>query len=144
MANIKASKKDILTNKRNKDRNVAFKSKMKTAVKKAVTSISEKTENAETLTRTALKTIDKLAAKGILHKKTAARKKSNLMKKVNNSANQTEVTTETKKAKKATESKKAAPAKTATKAAPKKAKTTTKAATETKTKSAKKPAKKSA
>lgn len=131
MANIKASKKDILTNKRNKDRNVAFKSKMKTSVKRAVTSIVEKAEDAETQTRTALKTIDKLVSKGVLHKKTAARKKSKLMKKVNTEAQKPAEAAEPVKAKKATAPKKAAPKKA-------------KAADTSKAKSAKKTTKKSA
>ena len=46
MANKKAAKKDILTNKRNRLRNVHAKTLMKTHIKKAVTAIEEKSKEA--------------------------------------------------------------------------------------------------
>ena len=79
MANKKASKKDILVNARNRETNVHFKTKMKTQIKKAVISIEEKTENRNEILKEALRVIDKTAAKGIIKKNNAARKKSRLM-----------------------------------------------------------------
>jgi small subunit ribosomal protein S20 len=57
-------------------RNRAVKSRVKTLTKKA-----RATRDPEAL-RAAVKAIDKAAAKGILHRNTAARKKSRLMKAV--------------------------------------------------------------
>ena len=103
MANIKASKKDILTTKRNHTRNVHFKTMMKSAVKKALSTLETDPEAAVSQLRLALKTIDKLVTKGILHKGTAARKKSKLMKKANklSAADRTTEKSEPKKTKKA-------------------------------------------
>ncbi len=79
MANIKASKKDILTNRRNALRNSHFTSRMRTFVKRAQIAIEAKAEDREALVSAALQIIDKTAGKGIVHKKTAARKKSRLV-----------------------------------------------------------------
>ena len=81
MANIKSQKKRILTNAKRAERNKAVKSELKTRVKNARTSVGADT-NAEDI-RLAVKRIDMAAAKGIIHKNTAARRKSRLMKSVN-------------------------------------------------------------
>lgn len=83
MANKKAAKKDILTNKRNKIRNTHFKSLMKTRIKKAEQALESNDKETVSIVRLALKQIDKTASKGIIHKNVAARKKSNLAKKLN-------------------------------------------------------------
>jgi len=83
MANLKSSKKDIIRSERNRKRNVDVKSKVKTGVKKALEAVATQSEEKVTLVKTALRTIDKAAAKGIIHKKTAARKKSRLAKAAN-------------------------------------------------------------
>jgi len=77
MPNIKSAKKRVLVGKRQADENVNLRSGMRTAIKKVV-----KTTDKESLSD-AIKKIDKAAAKGIIKKNTAARKKSRLMKKVN-------------------------------------------------------------
>lgn len=79
MANIKSSKKRILVTQRNAEKNVAFKSSIKTAIKKALE--LGKNEDKEALTKAVSKVYqlcDKAVVKGILHKNTAARKKSRL------------------------------------------------------------------
>jgi len=81
VANIKSQKKRILTNAKRAERNKAVKSELKTRVKNARTSVGADT-NAEDV-RVAVKRIDMAAAKGIIHKNTAARRKSRLMKSVN-------------------------------------------------------------
>ena len=63
------------------DHNLHYKSMMKSAVKKVLSS-TDKNE-VETLYREAISIIDSLASKKILHKKTAARRKSALTKYVN-------------------------------------------------------------
>lgn len=79
MANIKSSKKRILTAERNAEKNVAFKSSIKTAIKKALELGAGKDEKAlqEAISKV-YKLCDKAVVKGILKKNTAARKKSRL------------------------------------------------------------------
>ena len=86
MANLKSSKKSILISQRNHDRNKHFKTKMKSQIKKAADAVEEKAENRESQVRAALKVIDKTVSKGIINKKTAARKKSALAIAYNKSA----------------------------------------------------------
>ena len=83
MANKKSAKQDILINNRNRIRNVHYKTMLKTSHKKALAAIESNDENVLLIVQNALKTYDKVAAKGIIHKKTAARKKSRLTKKFN-------------------------------------------------------------
>jgi small subunit ribosomal protein S20 len=81
VANIKSQKKRIITNAKRAERNKAVKSELKTRYKSAASSIGSD-GNTEDV-RLAVKRIDMAAAKGIIHKNTAARRKSRLMKKVN-------------------------------------------------------------
>ena len=84
MANIKSAKKRVLVAKRNEERNVAFKSSIKTAVKKALALANG--EDKEALNKALSKVYqlcDKAVSKGILHKNTAARKKSRLTLAIN-------------------------------------------------------------
>jgi small subunit ribosomal protein S20 len=81
VANIKSQKKRILTNAKSAERNKAMKSELKTRVKTARATLGTEA-NAEDV-RLAVKRIDMAAAKGIIHKNTAARRKSRLMKHVN-------------------------------------------------------------
>ena len=79
MANIKSAKKRVLIAEANRQRNVAFKSSIKTAVKKVLELANG--EDKEALNASLSKVYqlcDKAASKGILHKNTAARKKSRL------------------------------------------------------------------
>ena len=84
MANIKSQKKLILTNAKATARNRAVKSEVRTRIKNATDTIGS-ADNAEAV-RLAVKRIDMAASKGVLHPRTAARKKSRLMKRVNASA----------------------------------------------------------
>ena len=84
MANIKSAQKRILVTERNNERNVAFKSSIKTAVKKVLESFKDgQVDDAKENLKQAYKLYDKAVGKGILHKNTAARKKSRLTKKIN-------------------------------------------------------------
>jgi len=84
MANIKSAKKRVLIAKRNTERNVAFKTSIKTAIKKVLTiaSSEDKSELNASLSKV-YQLCDKAVSKGILHKNTAARRKSRLTKAVN-------------------------------------------------------------
>lgn len=80
MANIKSSKKRILTAERNAARNVAFKSSIKTAIKKALELGKEgESKDLQASVAKVYQLCDKAVGKGILHKNTAARKKSRLV-----------------------------------------------------------------
>ena len=59
---------------------------MKTAVKKAYIAIDTNADNKAEAVSLAVKKIDQAAAKGIMHKNTAARSKSALAKRLNASA----------------------------------------------------------
>jgi small subunit ribosomal protein S20 len=85
VANIKSQIKRIKQNEKRRTRNVKVKSSIRTASKKLVTAVDGK-DNADTVKGLYLslqKTIDKAAGSGVVHKKTASRKKSRLAKRVN-------------------------------------------------------------
>ena len=81
VANIKSQKKRILTNAKAAERNKAVKSELKTRSKNAVAAIGS--ETGEESLRLAVKRLDMAAAKGVIHKNQAARRKSRLMKQIN-------------------------------------------------------------
>ncbi len=81
MANIKSQIKRNRQNLKAAARNKAVRSELKTRTKVAQSAIAEGAENAAELTRLAVKRIDSAAAKGVIHKNAAARRKSRLMKK---------------------------------------------------------------
>ena len=67
-----------------RERNKAVKSALKTSQKKVQTAISGGDADAAVARqREAARALDKAASKGVLHKRTAARKKSRLAKQVN-------------------------------------------------------------
>jgi small subunit ribosomal protein S20 len=83
MANIKSQIKRNRQNEVRHERNKAVRSELKTRVKKTVAAVEAgETENAQELYRIAQKRIDMAATRGILSKKTAARRKSRLAKKL--------------------------------------------------------------
>ena len=67
----------------NRQRNVAWKSSIKTAVKKALEAAKTSDESVNEKLSTVYKLYDKAVSKGILHKNTAARKKSRLTRNIN-------------------------------------------------------------
>jgi small subunit ribosomal protein S20 len=84
---IKSSIRSVKTDAERRASNFAIKSSVKTAVRKtAETAAAGKSDEATTLLAKAASTIDKAASKGVLHKNTAARKKSRLTKKVSAAA----------------------------------------------------------
>ena len=83
MPNIKSAKKRVKVIATKTARNKAINSALKTDIKKANTAIEANADDRAEAVRVAIKAIDKAAAKGILHKNTAARKKSSLARKLN-------------------------------------------------------------
>ncbi len=83
MANIKSQiKRNRQTVKRNLH-NRKVRSELHTRTKNAITAIEEDSEDKVEAVDAAIKRIDKAAQSGVLHKKTAARRKSRLVKKLN-------------------------------------------------------------
>lgn len=76
--------KALRQNKKRHLRNIAVKTELKTVIKKFREAIqSGDKEKAKTLLRLATSKLDKAASHGIIHKNTASRKKSRILKKLN-------------------------------------------------------------
>ncbi len=86
MPNIKSAKKRVKVSATKTARNKATKSALKTSIKKAYYAIDTNADNKQEAVSLAIKKIDQAASKGILHKNTAARRKSSLTKRLNASA----------------------------------------------------------
>ncbi len=83
MPNIKSAKKRAELSATFREANRAKRSALRTALRKVSTSLSAKPEEARAALVSAAKALDKAAAAGLIHKNTAARKKSRLTRKVN-------------------------------------------------------------
>jgi small subunit ribosomal protein S20 len=83
MPNIKSVIKNVERSEKNRLRNQAAKSQIKTVVKKAKTAVETNAENAQTAVVAAISAIDRVAKRGIIHPNAAARRKSRLMKRLN-------------------------------------------------------------
>ncbi len=83
MPNIKSAKKRVLVSKANYEHNKAYRSALRTAVKKADVAIDAKSEDMAVTVKAAVKKIDQAASKGIIHKNNAARKKAALVTRMN-------------------------------------------------------------
>ncbi len=85
MANLKSSKKRILTNARKADENRPVKSRAKTAVKNLEKDIKAGSKmGVDEKLKTAFRAIDKAENIGLIHKNKAARQKARLTKLKNN------------------------------------------------------------
>ena len=80
MPNIKSAKKRVKVIAVKTERNKAQRSALKTEIKKANAAIETGAEDRQEAVRVAIKKIDQAVAKGLLHKNTAARRKSALAK----------------------------------------------------------------
>ncbi len=77
---LKSSQKRERQNEKRRMRNRSYKSRTRTLIKKAFLVIEEGTlEDAKVATTEAVKALDKAAAKGVIHKNNASRRKSRLM-----------------------------------------------------------------
>jgi small subunit ribosomal protein S20 len=80
MPNIKSAKKRVKITAVKTLRNKTYKSALKTSIKKADNAIVSGAEDKAEVLASAIKTIDRAVSKGILHKNTAARRKSRLVR----------------------------------------------------------------
>ena len=83
MANIKSQIKRNRQNEQRRLRNKAVRSEVKTRIKTAVAAAEGGGAEGAEAARIAAKRLDKAAAKGVIHKNQAARRKSRLMKRLN-------------------------------------------------------------
>ena len=83
MANIKSAKKRVLVNQAKAANNKARNTALKTAIKKANTAIETNADDKEVAVKEAVKKIDQAANHHLIHQNCAARKKSNLVSKLN-------------------------------------------------------------
>ena len=85
MPNIKSAKKRVLVTKAKTLQNKMFRTQLKTDIKKYQAAIAAgDTALAQDTYKVAVKKIDQAAARGIIHKNAAARKKSQFTKAINN------------------------------------------------------------
>jgi small subunit ribosomal protein S20 len=80
VANIKSQIKRNRQNERRRVRNKAVRSELKTRTKRAVEAAEQGGDDLEQHLRLAVQRLDKAAQKGVIHKNTAARRKSRLMR----------------------------------------------------------------
>jgi small subunit ribosomal protein S20 len=83
LANTKSAKKRILVSGKKAMRNKMIKSRTKTAIKKAVIAVGSDPQAAQAAFVSAVSIIDKAKTKGVIHKNTAARRKSRLARMLN-------------------------------------------------------------
>lgn len=83
MPNIKSAIKRVEVTKTKTLKNTIKKSALKTAIKKCSEAIHSNDASASTVLNATVKSIDKASAKNILHKNTAARRKSKLARALN-------------------------------------------------------------
>ena len=90
MANIKSQEKRIRQNEKRRQKNSQVKSSVRTSIKNLINTLEGKkgteSANAQDLYKKFVKIIDNAVGKGIVHKNTAARKKSRLAKRINSIA----------------------------------------------------------
>ena len=80
MANIKSQIKRNRQNEKRRARNKAVRSELKTRTRQALEAAEAGADDVEERQRIAQQRIDRAVSKGVLHKKTAARRKARLAK----------------------------------------------------------------
>ena len=87
MPNIKSAKKRVLLSRGRKERRKKANSVLKTSLKRFQGAVAAgDAAQTDSAYKAAVKTIDQAVKKGILHKNTAARKKSSIARKMNSIA----------------------------------------------------------
>jgi len=83
VANIKSQIKRIKTNEKARERNKAYKSELKTAIRTTREAVAAgDKDKATTALATASRKLDKAVSKGVIHKNQAANRKSSIAKQV--------------------------------------------------------------
>ncbi|MDR1467214.1 MAG: 30S ribosomal protein S20 [Oscillospiraceae bacterium] len=82
MPNIKSAKKRVRVTFAKTARNKSYSSALKTSIKKAKVFLDGESNGDNKVVLNAISAIDRAVSKGIIHKNNAARKKSNLARKL--------------------------------------------------------------
>lgn len=84
MANNKSAEKRIRVAERRRDRNKPYRTAARTTVRRANEAIADgDSANSEAAVLAAIRMLDRVAGKGVIHPNNAARRKSRLMAKLN-------------------------------------------------------------
>jgi small subunit ribosomal protein S20 len=86
VANTSSAIKRIRSSARKRRRNILVRSSVRTAVKKAVTATGDAAADSMESVRSAASALDRAVSKGVMHKNSAARRKSRLMKRLQKSS----------------------------------------------------------
>ena len=82
MANTRSARKRIKQNLKRRMRNRAVRSTIRSSVKTARAAATEKTPQAKEIVLEAIRILDRAVSRGVIHRNTAARKKSALARSV--------------------------------------------------------------
>jgi small subunit ribosomal protein S20 len=82
VANTKSAIKRIRTSEKRRLRNRTVRSRVRSALKTARAAVTTAGEDARTTVLQAIRTLDKAVTKGVIHRNTAARKKSALARRL--------------------------------------------------------------
>jgi len=83
MANTKSAIKRMKQNEKRRQRNRATRSNIRSTVKTARTAIATPGPESKEAILVAIRTLDRAVTQGVMHRNTAARRKSSLAKKLN-------------------------------------------------------------
>lgn len=83
MANTKSAIKRMRQNEKRRQRNRVVRSRVRTALKSARTAVTTPGDEARAAMLQAIRVLDKAVTKGVIHRNTAARKKSALARRLN-------------------------------------------------------------
>jgi small subunit ribosomal protein S20 len=83
LANTRSAQKRIRQNEKRRLRNRAVRSVVRGSVKSAREALSSKSTDSATAVREAIRALDRAVTQGIIHRNTAARRKSALARKLN-------------------------------------------------------------
>ena len=83
MANTRSARKRIRQNERRRLRNRAVRSAVRSGVKSAREALGSKGVDSATAVRDAIRALDRAVTQGVVHRNTAARRKSSLARKLN-------------------------------------------------------------
>jgi small subunit ribosomal protein S20 len=83
VANTRSAIKRMKQNERRRQRNRAARSTIRSTVKAARVALAAKTPETATAVREAIRTLDRAVTQGVMHRNTAARRKSSLARKLN-------------------------------------------------------------
>lgn len=83
MANTRSARKRIRQNERRRLRNRAVRSAVRGSVKSAREALGGKSADSATAVREAIRALDRAVTQGVIHRNTAARRKSSLARRLN-------------------------------------------------------------